>query len=232
MSLLTAVLAGASLAAGVLVPTDAQASVSIAVAYDALVKDADSVGVVTPQESKSIWEEGRIITYTRVKVDQGVAGELGTGGEGWIRTMGGVVGKIGQLVDGEPVLTTGKPALLFMRKFKQGGTWEVSARAQGQYPVVQDDSNPTSPKLRKVIRSNAIGVLFPPKPAAAQPAQPGPVGVTPQGLGPTAPKTAEAAKVILASEFLHDRPLDDVTRDIASNWKRLHPAAAATDTKK
>lgn len=226
MSLLTAVLAGASVAAGVLVPTDAQASVSIAVAYDALVKDADSVVVVTPMEAKSVWEEGRIYTYTRVKVDQGVAGELGTGGEGWIRTMGGVVGKIGQLVDGEPVLTTGKPSLLFMRKFKQGGMWEVSARAQGQYPIVQDDSNA---KLRKVIRSHAVGVLFPPKPVTAA-AQPGPVGVTPQGLGPTAPKTAEAAKVVLATEFLHDRSLDDVTRDIASSWKRLHPAAS--DTKK
>jgi hypothetical protein len=52
-SLLAALLAGAS-ASGVLVPTDAQASVSIAVGFDALVKDADTVGVVTPLESKSV----------------------------------------------------------------------------------------------------------------------------------------------------------------------------------
>ena len=125
--------AGAALSAAVLVPTDAQASVSIAVGFDALVKDADSVGIVTPVEAKSVWEDGRIYTYTRVKVEQAVAGELGTNGEGWVRTMGGVVGKIGQLVDGEPVLTTGKSSLLFMRKFSKAGaaagTWFESMAA-------------------------------------------------------------------------------------------------------
>jgi hypothetical protein len=215
VSLLSIVLAGAAFVGGVAVPTDARASVSIAVGYEALVKDADAVGIVTPVDAKSIWEEGRIYTYTHVKVDQGVAGELGTGGEGWVRTMGGVVGKIGQLVDGEPVLTVGKPSLLFMRKFKQGGTWEVSARAQGQYPVVVDDVA----KTRKVIRSYSAGVLLPPKPAAPAPAQ----------LGPLAPNDNAAAAAVtekarLANEVLHDRPVDEVTRDIASTWKRLHPA--------
>jgi hypothetical protein len=87
--LLAALLAAAP-AAAVLVPSDAQASVSIAIPFDALVKDADSVGIATPVESKSVWEDGRIYTYTRLKVEQGVAGELGTGAEGWVRTMGGV----------------------------------------------------------------------------------------------------------------------------------------------
>jgi hypothetical protein len=211
----------------VLVPSDAQASVSIAVAFDALVKDADSVGVVTPVEAKSVWEEGRIYTYTRVKVDQSVAGELGTGAEGWVRTMGGVVGKIGQLVDGEPVFTTGKPSLLFLRKFKLGGTWEVSARAQGQYPVIADETT----KARKVIRAASVGVLFPPKPAVAATEQPG--AVRAQSIDPSVP-VAEVAKVRLANEALHDRALDDVTREVAASWKRLHPAPApaTNDAKK
>jgi hypothetical protein len=225
MTLLAAVIAGAS-ATGVLVPTDARASVSIAVGFEALVKDADSVGIVTPVESKSVWEEGRIITYTRVKVDQGVAGELGTGGEGWVRTMGGVVGKIGQLVDGEPVFTTSKPSLIFMRKFKQGGTWEVSARAQGQYPIVVED--PTAKvAVRKVMRSGAVGMLFPPKPVAQ--AGDGTAG-PPRADSPTV--VNDGAKLRLAGEVLHDRPLDDVTRDIAATWKRLHTAPAASDAKK
>jgi hypothetical protein len=220
--LLAALLAGAS-AFGVLVPSDAQASVSIAVGFDALVKDADAVGVVTPVESKTVWEEGRIYTYTRVKVDQGVAGELGTGAEGWIRTMGGVVGKIGQLVDGEPVLTTSKPSLLFMRKFKTSGTWEVSARAQGQYPIVVDDSIKDTAKARRVIRSNAVGVLLPPKsPTEAVPTKSGETTT-----GPTTGPTAEALpKARLAGEVLHDRPLEDVTREIAAAWKKLHPSDA------
>jgi hypothetical protein len=214
------------------VPSDAHASVSIAVAYDALVKDADSVGVVTPVETKSVWEEGRIYTYTRVKVDQGVAGELGTGTEGWVRTMGGVVGKIGQLVDGEPVFTTGKPSLVFMRKFKLSGTWEVSARAQGQYPIVVDSNIADTTRARRVMRSAAVGVLFPPKTTTTVATTDASGVITPKSTTAANGGVAtEAVKIRLASEVLHDRPLDEVAREVAASWKKLH-APAPSDTKK
>ena len=218
--MLAALLAGAP-AAALLVPSDAQASVSIAIAFDALVKDADSVGVVTPQEAKSVWEDGRIYTYTRVKIDQGVAGELGTGAEGWVRTMGGVVGKIGQMVDGEPVLTTNKPALLFLRKLRTGSGWEVSARAQGQYPVLTEETS----KTRKVIRANSVGVLFPPRVNAEASAVTGPTiqSLTTPAAGTT---SAQAKAARLAGDVIHDRPLDDVARDVATTWKKLHPVPA------
>lgn len=232
-SLLAALLAfGPPLVSGValLVPSDARASVSIAVAFEALVKDADAVGIITPVESKSVWEDGRIYTYTRVKVDQGVAGALPTGAEGWVRTMGGVVGKIGQLVDGEAVLTINKPSLVFMRKFaiaaarekearpsSPTGIWEVSARAQGQYPVTVGESFRDTTKGRRVMRSAAVGVLLPPK--AAQ-----------QADSFAAP--ADAPRPRLAGEVLHDRPLDEVTREVADTWKKLHPAPAPSDAKK
>lgn len=224
MSFLAAALALAPVA--VLVPSDAQASVSIAVGFDALVKDADAVGVVTPTEQKAVWEDGRIYTYTRVKVDQGVAGDLGTGADGWVRTMGGVVGKIGQMVDGEPVFVVGKPSLLFLRKWKAGGTWQVSARAQGQFPVTIDDTS----KVKKVIRSANVGVLFPPKAKAAD------VANASSAAGATTPATTtptvtDDAKIRLAGEVLHDRPLDDAAREIAAAWKKLHPAPAS-DAKK
>jgi hypothetical protein len=226
-SLLAVVLA-ATPAAAVLAPSDAQASVSIAVGFDALVKDADSVGVATAVESKSVWENGRIYTYTRVRVDQGVAGELGTGAEGWIRTMGGVVGKIGQHVDGEPVFANGKTSLLFMRKLNASGTWEVSARAQGQYPVLLDDTL----KTRKLIRSSAVGVLFPPRvtPEASAAAA---AGATRPQSASASPAAVDPAKTVrLASEVIHDRPVDDVAREIAASWKTLHPAPAPSDTNK
>jgi len=215
-------------AAALLVPSDAQASVSIAVGFDALVKDADSVGVVVPQEAKTLWEDGRIYTYTRVKIDQGVAGELGTGAEGWVRTMGGVVGKIGQMVDGEPVLTTNKPALLFLRKLKTGNGWEVSARAQGQYPILINDTT----KARKVIRAASVGVLFPPSPPRVNTEVAAVLDPKTQSLAPSAAGTVtEQVKAIrLAGEVIHDRPLDDVAREIATTWKKLH-AAPAPDKK-
>jgi hypothetical protein len=180
------------LATALFVALPADASVSIAVGFDALVKDADGVAIVTPAEAKSVWEEGRIITYTKVKIDQGVAGDVGK--EAWVRTLGGVVGKIGQLVDGEPVFAPNKQTLLFLHKFTTNGTFEVSARAQGQFPVVVDENT----KLRKLMRSGSLGVILPPKEATPAP------------------------RLRLAAEVIHDRPVDDAVKEIADAWKKAH----------
>lgn len=210
-------------AAAVFVPSDAAASVSIAVPFENLVKDSDAVAVITPSEQKAIWEDGRIYTYTRVKVDQGVAGDIGTSTDGWVRTMGGVVGKIGQLVDGEPVFVSGKPSLLFLRKFNAGEVYEVSARAQGQYPVSVDAKT----KVRKLTRSANVGMLLPPREKAVTPVGP----VTPD-VNQTQTQSTSGAVVMnpelrrLAQDVLHDKPLDDMTREISTTWKRLHPTLA------
>ncbi len=203
------------------VPSDASASVSIAVGFDQLVKDADSVAVITAGDASSVWEDGRIFTYTKVHVDQGVAGELAAGSDSYVRTMGGVVGKLGQMVDGEAVLVKDKPSLLFMRKLK-AGSWEVSARGQGQYPVKIDAQT----KVRTIIRSATAGMLLPPKPAkAAVPAS----GVQVQSRNaPVADEAVNVTTLRLAHEVLHERTVDDGAREIASAWKRLHPAPVQT----
>ena len=203
----------------VVTTSDAQASVMIAVPFESLVQDADAVAVATPEGTKSVWEDGRIYTYTKMKIDQGVAGDTGNG-ETWVRTMGGVVGKIGQLVDGEPVFTMGKPNMLFLRRFKAGGTWEVSARAQGQFPVVQDDVS----KARKVMRSSSLGVLLPPKKLPATYAAADGTVAT-QALN--ADGTVDVTKIRFAKDVLHDRALDDATKEVAATWKKLHPATVA-----
>jgi hypothetical protein len=217
------VLAGALCvpAAAILVPSDAAASVSIAIGFDALVKDADSVAVVTAGEHTSVWEDGRIYTYTKVHVDQGVAGDVGAGADGWVRTMGGVVGKLGQLVDGEPVFVKDKASLVFMRKFKAGGVYEVSARAQGQYPVTLDATT----KQKRLIRSTAIGLLLPPKPGPSVADLSKNQSTQPQSMSG---QLSESAKIRLAQEVIHDKPLDDITREIATTWKRLHPMPASS----
>jgi hypothetical protein len=210
-----------------LVPSDAQASVSIAVPFDALVKDADQVAVITAAESKSVWEEGRIYTYTKVKFDQGVAGDLGAGADGWVRTMGGVVGKIGQLVDGEPVFVTGKTSLVFMRKFKGNDVFEVSARAQGQYPVLVDEKS----KTRKVMRSSNVGMLLPPKDKVANASQVQTQSLASGGGGGSSATQQGYPTVVgprLAQDVMHDKALDDVVREVATTWKKLHPPAVMT----
>ena len=202
----------AGAAGSFLVPSDAHASVSIAVAFDALVKDADGgVAIATPTDAKAVWEGGRIVTYTKLRVDQSVAGETQPGQEVWVRTLGGVVGKIGQLVDGEPVFTPNSQSLLFLRHFSQG-TYEVSARAQGQFPIVVDAQT----KARKIGHNANVGVLFPPK---SRPVE--------TKAGEAAPQAAQAqtpANPRLATEVIHDRVVDDAAKDIADAWKKAHPA--------
>jgi hypothetical protein len=169
----------------------AHASVSIAVTFDGLVRETSLAAVVTPIEQRAYWENGRIYTYTRVSVDRVVAGDAVT--EVWIRTMGGIVGKIGQAVDGEAVLIVGRPSLLFLHAGPPGAM-EVTARGQGQFPVVLDDK-----KATRVIRAGNVGALLAPK-----------------------SKTTQIAAPALAADVIHGRLLDDVARDVSSAFKRLH----------
>src|SRR4051812_18271700 len=80
---------------------DVQASASEPIRFDALVRSADAVAVVTPLEQFAAWEDGRIYTHTRVRVEQRIAGDSRTiteGAEAFVRTRGGIVGDVGQLV--------------------------------------------------------------------------------------------------------------------------------------
>jgi hypothetical protein len=189
-SLLFALALGPAAAA---VASNAQASVSIAVGFDALVRTSSAAAIATPVEQRSVWENDRIYTYTRVHVETSVAGELPVGSEAWVRTMGGIVGHIGQVVDGEAVLTMGRPSLLFLQAGPPGA-YEVTARAQGQFVVKVD-----AQKRTLLARSSAVGVLF-----------------------PRAGTDASTAPSVLASDVLHGRPVEDAIRDIAAAWSRLH----------
>src|ERR1700722_4227269 len=143
----------------------ARGSVSIAVTWDGLLSESTAAVVATPTEARTVWENGRIYTYTHLHVDRAVAGELPSGAEAWVRTMGGVVGKVGQIVDGEAVLTPGQGGLLFLHPGPPGA-YVVTARGQGQFPLVQD-ADPKVPS--HLVRSHSAGALLPPQPAAASP---------------------------------------------------------------
>src|SRR5579863_8710065 len=117
----------------------ASASVSLPVTWDALVRGSTAAAVVTPVDSKAVWEDGRICTYTHVRVERAVAGSLAAGDEPWVRTLGGIVGKVGQIVDGEAVFSPGRASLVFLRAATAGsagsaGALDVTARGQGQFP--------------------------------------------------------------------------------------------------
>ena len=120
-------------------PAPAQASVSVLLSLDELVRASTSVVVGTAAEKKSQWEElaggKRIVTYTKIKIDRTLAGSAGT--EIWVRTLGGSVDKIGQAVSGEAQIATGSKSVLFL--MKRGDVTMVTAMAQGHFPVIADD---------------------------------------------------------------------------------------------
>jgi len=180
----------------------ADASVSRAVLFEDLVRDARSVDVVTPTEQRSVWEGGRIVTYTRVRVDRAIAGDLGAGADTWVRSLGGVVGSVGQLVDGEPALAVGAPTLLFLRE-GPAGAMQVTARAQGQFALVPEGGG------LRVRQSGAVGVLL----SSVKPWR---------TYVPAAGLALASIKDAFAGDVLHGRPLDDAAADIGQAWKRAH----------
>jgi hypothetical protein len=151
-----------AVAGGTVVPRDAVASVSIAVPLEDLVRGSDAVATVTPVEQRATWEDGRIFTYTRVRVDRAIAGDVPQGL--WIRTMGGVVGRVGQIVEGEPSFATGQTSLVFLRQ--KPDALEVVGRAQGQFALVSGDDG--APRLVAASNVGMVlkGAASPPRPMA------------------------------------------------------------------
>lgn len=183
----------------------ASASVSIAATWDGLLHDSSAAVLVTAAESRTVWENGRIYTYTHVHVDRPVAGTLGTGGDAWVRTMGGVVGKVGQLVEGEASFAPGEASLLFVRPGPVGA-FIVTARAQGQFPLVKDGANPAH-----LVKSSGTGMLIGPRTAPGAPIS----------ASATA-ATAATATPRLAADVIHGRLVDDVAHDVSAAWDAAH----------
>lgn len=125
-------------------PRSAEASVSILVSLDELLLASSYVVVGTAGERKSVWEDlpsgKRIVTYTKIKVDESLVGAPGK--EVTVRTLGGVVGDVGQAVSGEAQIAAGSKSVLFL--MKSGDTVVVAAMAQGHYPVKTDENGKTT----------------------------------------------------------------------------------------
>ncbi len=83
-----------------------------------------------------------------------MAGALPSGDDPWLRTLGGVVGHVGQRVEGEAVLSFGYQALVFLGAGK-AGTFDVTARAQGKIP----DCHDADVWFALLVRAGAVGLL-------------------------------------------------------------------------
>jgi hypothetical protein len=138
-------------------PPDAAASLDVGVTVTELAGWSTAVVVATTLESSSAWEGTRIVTRERIHVDRLVAGGTKTD-ELIVKTLGGKVGGVGQIVEGEAELAPGTRWMLFLRE-SADGTSSVTARAQGQFLVSGEESTGqvvlSSPHLGKLLQRPA-----------------------------------------------------------------------------
>jgi hypothetical protein len=148
----------------------ASASTFVELSLADLLEVSNAVVVGTATEQTSVWENAdgararRIVTYTRVRIDKVIDGAVPSP-DVWVRTLGGQVGDIGQVVDGEAVLVPQQSGIMFLRA-RADGTHAVAAMGQGHFPVrVLRAGEPP----RIAVRS-ALGRLVP-APEATRPAR-------------------------------------------------------------
>lgn len=145
-------------ALGAALPDVAGATIARAVPLPDLVRQSRRVLVVTPLDAYSVWEtvggQRRIVTYTRVRFDDHLAGETAAETELLVRTLGGRVGGIGQIVHGEAQLKAEEQSVVFLRA-RPDGSERITAMAQGHYPLRRDAAGAirlhTSPFLPELL---------------------------------------------------------------------------------
>jgi hypothetical protein len=96
----------------------------------------------------------RIVTYTRLTVEEALDGRNPADSEVMVRTLGGQVGPLGQVVHGEAELRREQVCVVFL-KDRRDGTFRVTGLAQGHYPLAFDQAGvrrlETSPHLAEVL---------------------------------------------------------------------------------
>jgi hypothetical protein len=136
-------------------PHEADAHTARLLTLEDLVDRSTYVVVGTAGEHRSVWEDlpagKRIVTYTKIAVERAVTGA--PAGDLWVRTLGGVVDKIGQAVPGEAQLPAGSRALLFLAQV--GSAVVVTAMSQGHYPIVPDARG-----VARLVQSPDRGMLI------------------------------------------------------------------------
>jgi hypothetical protein len=105
-----------------------------------LSKLSELIVLATPLDASAHWQlvggRQRIVTDTRVRVEDVVAKNAPAEGELLVRTLGGTVGERAALVYGEAALFLNQTSLLFM--LREGGVLRVAGMAQGHYPLFAD----------------------------------------------------------------------------------------------
>ena len=122
--------------------------------------------VGTATNATSRWETAgaarRIVTYVQVEVTQPIDGRPPPETTLFLRTLGGRVGEIGQLVHGEARFELGTQAVVFVAP-DEDGVLGIAGMAQGHYPLRADTAGELvrlrpSPNMPSLIRVEGSAV--------------------------------------------------------------------------
>jgi hypothetical protein len=109
-----------------------------ALSFPALVQSSRRIVVVTALAAQSHFEDlgrrRRVVTDTRVRIEEGLAKANGMDSEVLVRTLGGTVGQLGERVHGQAQLVIGEPCVAFLLQGPDGLHY-VNGMAQGHYPL-------------------------------------------------------------------------------------------------
>jgi hypothetical protein len=150
-------------AAGGIWSTPASATVMRAMPLSALVQTSRRIVVVTALSAESHFEElgrrRRIVTDTRLRVEEGLAKADGMDSEILVRTLGGAVGELGERVHGQAQLVLGEPCVAFLLQGPEGLHY-INGMAQGHYPLTNDTRRllQQSPDMPKIVDFDSSAV--------------------------------------------------------------------------
>jgi hypothetical protein len=115
---------------------------ALAISLGELLSLSEHTAVGTSVDAFSQWEmvakRRRIVTYSVVDIERPLDGKAVGKGPLMVRTLGGLVGDLGQIVHGEAVLALGERTALFLHHAAPD-FFSVVAMAQGAYPVKPDE---------------------------------------------------------------------------------------------
>jgi hypothetical protein len=159
-------LVGLSAAAACAAVRPARATTARALSLFELVRQSQARVVATAVDKSSTWEvvggRKRIVTYTVLRVDGALDDRSPDTGDLAVRTLGGQVAGVGQIVHGEPALAVGERAGIFLEALGTN-VFAVTAMAQGHYPVIPEAGGALrltmSPRLPALVRTGDAAVL-------------------------------------------------------------------------
>lgn len=137
----------------------AHAGAAVPISLVELVQRSQHAVVATAREGSATWEHTstgkRIVTYSRIEVQQPLDGRSPKDSQLYVRTLGGTVGDVGQIVHGEATLIRDEAAVFFLHPSVQGA-FALTAMAQGHFSLARDERGvhrlAASPKVSDFIR--------------------------------------------------------------------------------